>query len=67
MKNSTRKTNSETVSTAIHSDVASDAGASHEARDVLSEILRDGAQKMLQAAIHREVEDYLHERSSLVD
>jgi putative transposase len=67
MKNSTRKSRIETVSTAIDSDVASDAGVSHEARDMLSEILRDGAQKMLQAAIHREVADYLQERSSLVD
>lgn len=67
MKNSTRKTNSETVSTTINSDVASDGSVSHEARDILSEILRNGAQKMLQAAIHREVEDYLQERSNLVD
>lgn len=67
MKNSTRKFKSETVSTAIDSDVASDASVSHEPRDMLSEILRDGAQKMLQAAIHLEVDDYLLERSSLVD
>jgi len=67
MKNSTRKSKLETVSTANDSNVASEPGVSHGARDMLSEILRDGAQKMLQAAIHREVEDYLLERSSLVD
>ena len=36
-------------------------------RDVLSQILKDGAQKMLQAAIHQEVEEYLQARSGLVD
>jgi hypothetical protein len=43
MKNSTRKTNSET---AIDSDMASDASVSHESRDMLSEIFRDGARKI---------------------
>ncbi|MEZ6123879.1 MAG: hypothetical protein R3C49_11960 [Planctomycetaceae bacterium] len=67
VKRSTRKINSETVSPVIDSDMASDGGVSHEARDLLSEILREGARKMLEAAIHREFEDYLQERSKLLD
>ena len=62
MKNSNRKSKTETVTVAIDSqiaDLARDASVSHEPRDMLSEILRDGAQKMLQAAIHREVDDDL--------
>jgi hypothetical protein len=57
MKNSSRKTTCETVPPSNTSDMAVDASVNHEARDALSAILRDEAQKMLQAAIHREVED----------
>lgn len=35
-------------------------------RDVLTEILRAGAQKMLRAAIEKEVADYVNERSAIV-
>ena len=34
---------------------------------MLSQILRDGVQRMLQLAIQQEVEDYLQARSALVD
>ena len=37
------------------------------ARDVLSEILRQGAQKMLAAAIEHEVEEYLSEHCRELD
>ena len=37
------------------------------ASDALTEILRAGAQKMLKAAIEREVADYIEERKDLVD
>ena len=37
------------------------------ARDALTEILRAGAQKMLKAAIEREVSDYIEERKELID
>ena len=36
-------------------------------RDTLSEILRTGAQKMLRAAIEKEVADFINERSDIVD
>ena len=36
-------------------------------RDVLSDILRAGAQKMLKAAIEKEVSDYVNERIDIVD
>ena len=38
-----------------------------DSRDVLSQILRGGAQRMLQVAIQKEVEDYLQSRSALMD
>ena len=37
------------------------------ANDALTEILRTGAQKMLMAAIDREVSDYINELIDLVD
>ena len=37
------------------------------ARDALTEILRAGAQKMLKAAIEKEVSDYVNERTDIVD
>ena len=35
------------------------------ARDALTEILRAGAQKMLKAAIEKEVSDYVNERTDI--
>jgi hypothetical protein len=37
------------------------------AHDALSEILRTGAQKMLKAAIEKEVSDYVNDRTDIVD
>jgi len=36
-------------------------------RDTLTEILRAGAQKMLRAAIQKEVADYMNERTDITD
>ena len=36
-------------------------------RDALTEILRTGAQKMLKAAIEKEVSDYVNDRTDIVD
>jgi hypothetical protein len=38
-----------------------------ESRDVMTEILRAGAQKMLAEAIHQEVEGWIAQRASLRD
>jgi len=38
-----------------------------QSRDVMTEILRAGAQKMLAQMIQQEVDDWLAERSSLQD
>ena len=55
MKNSNHKSVSETVCDIDNSEVASENSAISEVRDVLSQILREGAQKMLQTAIQQEV------------
>ena len=67
MKNSSRIAGCETVSETNELSAAANANGSMQARDVLTQILRDGAQKMLQAAIQEEVEDYLRNRSGIVD
>jgi hypothetical protein len=41
--------------------------ATERPRDVLSVILRDRAQKMLQAAVQKEVDEYLFSKSHLLD
>ena len=66
MKNSNRKNSSETVCCVENSDVDSEISASREVRDVLGQILRDGAQKMLQAAIQKEIDEYLQDRSGII-
>jgi len=43
------------------------AAPEHEARDVLTQVLRNGAQDLLARAVHDEVAVYLAERSDLVD
>lgn len=53
-------------STSDNPNVASESSASNEVRDVLSQILRDGAQKMLQAATQKEIDEYLQDRSGIV-
>ncbi len=71
MKKSTQKTGSETVSSSVEIEnetphVRQETTAERP-RDVLSVILREGAQTMLQAAIQKEVDDYLLAKSDLVD
>ena len=44
-----------------------DIQAAQGASDVLTDILRAGAQKMLKAAIDQEVSDYINERTDIVD
>ena len=44
-----------------------DIQAAQGASDVLSDILRAGAQKMLKAAVEQEVSDYINERTDIVD
>ena len=44
-------------------DIQTAQGAS----DVLTDILRSGAQKMLKAAVEQEVSDYINERTDIVD
>ena len=66
MKNSNQKSVSETVCGIDNSEVASENSSTCEVRDVLSQILREGAQKMLQSAIQKEVDEYLQNRSGLV-
>ena len=44
-----------------------DIQAAQGASDVLSDILRSGAQKMLKAAVEQEVSDYINERTDIVD
>jgi len=67
MKNSIQKSDRETVSGTLSLSGSSNDGAVGDVRDVLSQILRQGAQKMLQAAIQNEVDGYLQERSGIVD
>ncbi|MEZ6043969.1 MAG: IS256 family transposase [Planctomycetaceae bacterium] len=66
MKNSNQEFVSETVCCVDNPEVASESASTSEVRDVLTQILREGAQKMLQAAIQREVDDYLQNRSGIV-
>ncbi len=56
MKNSNQKFVSETVCCVDNPEVASGSSAPREVRYVLSQILREGPQKMLRAAIQKEVE-----------
>ena len=58
MKNSNQKTALETVCCVDNPHVASESSAANEVRDVLSQILRDGAQKMSQAAIQMEIDEF---------
>ena len=59
----------------VHGNNSSSTDATREsdlpkigtASDVLSEILREGAQRLLQRAIEQEVDDYINGRASLVD
>ena len=44
-------------------DIQTAQGAS----DVLTDILRSGAQKMLKAAVQQEVSDYINERTDIID
>jgi len=67
MKNSTRKQDPETVSGSVDSSDSVTGGELVEVRDVLSQVLREGAQKMLQAAIQKEVDEYLQERAGITD
>ena len=55
----TNRVSENTASSAEFEDVT--------AQDMLSEILRSGAQRMLRAAIEREVADYVKERQDIVD
>ncbi len=55
MKNSKQKSVSKTVCGIDNPEVASENSATPEVQDVLSQILREGAQKMLQSAIQKEV------------
>ncbi len=66
MKNSNQKSDSAIVCCVDNSEVVSESSAASEVRDVLSQILREGAQKMLQSAIHKEVEEYLQNRASIL-
>jgi len=66
MKNSNQKTAVETVCCVDNPHAASESSAANEVRDVLSQILRNGAQKMLQAAIQKEIDEYLQDRSGIV-
>jgi transposase-like protein len=54
-----------TLSTAATS--SGDTQTAQGASDVLTDILRAGAQKMLKAAIEQEVSDYVNERADVVD
>lgn len=71
MKKSTQKSGSETVSSSVETEnetpIVAQEPAAESPRDVLSMVLRDGAQKMLRAAIQKEVDDYLLAKSGLVD
>jgi putative transposase len=55
----TNSAHEDTSSTSDYGEIA--------ARDALTEILRSGAQKMLKAAIEKEVSDYVNERTDIVD
>ncbi len=56
----------ETVCGVDNPHLASETSAANEVRDVLSQILRDGAPKMLQAAIRKEIDEYLQDRFGIV-
>ena len=47
-------------------EVASERSASCETRDVLSQILRDGAHEMLQTAIQKQADEYPQNRSGII-
>ncbi len=66
MKNSNQKSVSETVWGIDNPEVASENSATSEVRDVLSQTLREGAQKMLQTAIRDEEDEYLQIRAVVV-
>jgi len=58
MQSSNRKSVSETVCCVSNPSVVSESSATGEAGDVLSQILRNGAQQMLQTALQKEVEEF---------
>ena len=60
MVHSTKTLSTEATSSG---DIQTAQGAS----DVLTDILRSGAQKMLKAAVEQEVSDYINERTDIVD
>ncbi|MBL8819754.1 MAG: hypothetical protein JNL58_27260 [Planctomyces sp.] len=66
MKNRSQNSVPTTVCCVENPDASSENGANCESRDVLSQILREGAQKMLQTAIQKEVDEYLQCRSVIV-
>jgi hypothetical protein len=66
MMNSNQKSDSETVCCVNNSEVVLERSAAREVRDVLSRILREGAQKMLQTTIRKEVDELLQNRSGIV-
>lgn len=66
IKNSNQKSASETICDSDNSEVASGNSMTSEVRDVLSQILREGTQKMLQTAIQQEVDEYLQDRAGIV-
>jgi hypothetical protein len=68
MKNNIQKPVVETVCCVDNPDVDSEISASRPVTFVmlLCQILRDGAQKMLQAAIRKEIDEYLQDRTGIV-
>ena len=56
-----------TSSSAADATRPTDSAGLSTASDALTEILRTGAQKMLTAAIEREVADYIEDRKNIVD
>ena len=56
-----------TNSSAVDATSPTDSAGLSTASYALTEILRTGAQKMLSAAIEREVADYIEDRKSIVD
>lgn len=56
-----------TNSSAADATSAINSGGLSTASDALTEILRTGAQKMLTAAVEREVADYIEDRKDIVD
>jgi hypothetical protein len=65
MKNGNQNSASETVCGVDNPKVASEKSANSEVRGVLSQILREGAQKILQSAIQNEVDGYLQNRDDI--